>query len=260
MTNHRKNRLVGLKTTGIFSLVATLWMVGSSGPVHSVSLAERVGTEDPASKDNVRGVFLGQGAETQEVVGRLAIRLLEEGGSHQVGIDHAFRSGDRFQFEITSNRDGWLTIFHRSGNEKPQVLWPRLRPSEGSAVSNHLSARATYIVPPSPAAFVFDEQEGAEFFYVTIESTATAKASQTAVDSGAKSVEGSESTREQPPTGAPTRKRLLNLKVRGLEALVKRGIVFDPGPRDEDRHVYFAPSEEDSEGVAVVKFQLQHED
>ena len=259
MTNHRENKLVGLKRIGIFSLMATLWMVGSSGPVQLVGLAERVGTEDP-SQDNVRGVFLGQGAETQEVAGRLAIRLLEEGSSHQVGIDHAFRSGDRFQFEITSNRDGWLTIFHRSGNEEPQILWPRLRPSEGSVGSNQLSARATYIVPPSPAAFVFDEQVGAEFFYVTIESAAVAKAGQAAVDSGSKSAGDSESITKKPPPDAPARKRILNFRVRGLEELVKRGVVFDPGPRDEDRHVYFAPSEENSEAVAVVKFQLQHED
>lgn len=217
----------------------------------------------------LRGVFLGEEKSTKpdEVVGRLAIRLLGDARSQQVGLDYRFRSGDRFRFEITSNRDGWLYILHRSPGGQPQMLWPRSQGKQETGPSNHVRGQTTYVVPPSPRAFIFDDEVGKESFYVAIEAEPIAPTDapiapkQDNDKPSTTTATGTSQPRTNAAAGAPApTTQIHNFSVRGLEGLVGRGVVFDPGPEDADPHVYFSASGEDDGTIAAVKFQLRHEE
>ncbi len=182
------------------------------------------------------------------VTGRLAIRLLEHGGSRHVGIDHRFRSGDHFRFDVVSSDNGWLYVLHRPPGGELDLLWPP-EPAPGSSGSpNAVRAQKTYVVPRPPAFFHFDDEVGDEFFYVAI-----------AAEPQAPAVAGGG---EAPAVaGGRTRERVENFIVRGLHDTVDssgRGVILDPGVEDADPWLYFsAPAEADGT-VAAVEFQLRH--
>ena len=220
-----------------------------------------------AGANRLRGVFLGEekGARRDEVVGRVSILLIEGGRSHHVGIDHIFRSGDKFRFEITSNRDGWLNILHRSPGDELQLLWPQPQPNGEITASNHVRAKARYVVPPSPGLFIFDDEVGKESFYVAIEAEPRAKTAVGALPEhdGPEHSKSSESGTSPAPREktSSAEQRIINFKVRGGDAvgLASRGVVFDPGPQEHDPNVYFSASKEDDGTIAVLEFQLRHE-
>jgi hypothetical protein len=215
-----------------------------------------------AGANRLRGVFIGEEKSElrDEVVGRMSIVLIEGGRSHQVGIDHIFRSGDKFRFEITSNRDGWLSILHRSPGGELQLLWPK--PNGEITASNHVRAKARYVVPPSPSLFVFDDEVGKEFFYVAIEAEPRVQGA-LPEHHGPELYKSSGSGTTPPPRKKTSNaeQRIINFKVRGGNAvgLASRGVVFDPGPEEFDPNVYFSASKEDDGTIAVLEFQLRHE-
>src|ERR1043166_7670915 len=59
------------------------------------------------------------------VIGRVALQLVSENGSRQVGVGWRFHTGERFRFEVNSTRSGGLQIFHRSNKKEMSRLWPR---------------------------------------------------------------------------------------------------------------------------------------
>src|SRR5215469_11223305 len=123
---------------------------------------------NPADQDRgLRGVFLGteiDPARPNRVVGRLAILVKTDEGMKRMRHDYSFHSGDRFRFDITSDRDGWLYVMHAGPGGSLQQLWPT-KPS-----GEKMSAKQSYEVPRSPGIFVFDKDTGDEFFYVLIRS------------------------------------------------------------------------------------------
>jgi len=221
-----------------------------------------------AGPDRLRGVFLGEekSKRRDEVVGRVSILLLKDGRSRHVGIDHIFRSGDRFRFEIASSRDGWLTILHRSPGGELQVLWPQPQTNGEITASNHVRAKVPYVVPPSPGLFIFDNEVGKESFYVAVEAELRVHTVQ-GILAGHQGPEpfkspGSGTSQHPRKKAASTEQRIVNFKVRGGDAdgLASRGVVFDPGPEDFDPNVYFSASTDDDGTIAVLEFQLRHQE
>jgi hypothetical protein len=131
------------------------------------------------------------------------------------------------------------------------VLWPRPQNKGIVGASNHIGAHATYIIPPSPGKFEFDDDVGKELFYVAVSSDPTHTSLSTELD--AFQFETNEAT-----DTAKSGTQMDNISVRGLEGLVNRGVVFAPGVEDTDPHVYF--SAKDQGTIAAVEFQLQHEE
>jgi hypothetical protein len=177
-----------------------------------------------------------------EIVGRLGILLLEDDAEKLVGLDYKFSSGDRFRFQVAANREGWLSILHRSPTGIPEQLWPTPQGSTGGSTSDRLTANKPNLVPPPPAFFEFDDEVGEESFIVTILSGS------------------SESASDGLPSDSTTGGVIVNFSLRGLDDFLKRGIIFNPGRDDSDHHVYFAtPSGgADEDSAAVLEFQLKH--
>lgn len=221
-----KSRLLTLFLVIIVCGCSTRPFVSSHSSVTDV--ADRIHASDNTSTRSLRDVFIEHksGLAPSAIVGRLAVRLIENGGSRMVRVDHEFRSGDRFQFEISSNMNGWLYIFHRSQNGKPQLLWPRPAPDKKNTYldSNEIQAGQTYIVPSYPGVFVMDEEVGNEIFSVLITSRKKLK--------------------EPHPI---------------IQFAVRRGVIFDPGKDDADKHIYFSPRPDDHKADPMIEFQLRHE-
>lgn len=220
-------------TAAFLALVPAGWAAGSGQTGEAA--------DGPSPEAKLRGVFVDPGTAADvgdRTVGRLALHLVREEGSEQVGIEHVFRSGDRFRFAITPSRGGWVFVLHRPPAGEAEVLWP----PEG--VSTPVPARTTSEIPPRPQAFAFDEEVGEESFYVVI------RAAPDPPPAGGelRAADGAEEARSEAEAA-----------VRALGEGKPRGAFFDPGPQDEDRHVYFAPADDDDGTVAIVELRLRHE-
>ena len=225
---------------------------------------------EASSGEWLRGVFLEQGApdDADRVVGRLAIRLLEDDDSVRVPPSRPFRSGERFRFEVTSNHDGWVWIFHRSPDStKSELLWPpasyRSMASTDEDMPNYIRKHQTVLLPPSPGKFRFDAQTGEEYFYVEIASEDSQGENDdppVSRDQNPDPPATNPSSRSQSGDTAASRKlKIVNFRVRGDPSeRAKRGVVFDPGAESEAPYLYFTASNSDDKSVATVEFQLRH--
>jgi hypothetical protein len=112
----------------------------------------------------------GRGLQTR--VGRLSVLRLQGDGAREVSVAHPFRSGDRFRLVVSSNHGGWLYLFHRSVGGEPALLWPRVQPGDPPRHldDNAVQAGRDLLVPPPPGSLVFDEEVGAEQFFVVLRS------------------------------------------------------------------------------------------
>ena len=157
-------RKFSLIITGFLTLaVSIIWHISGTETLASEGNSQyapgqksvRTGTAD-----DLRGVYYSlpqEGLET--AVGRLAVLLLTKKGDHrQVKLHHRFHTGESLRFIVSSNRDGWLYILHRSPHGEPQLLWPRI--NFGDKLShldiNRMQAGREMIVPASPGKFTFD--------------------------------------------------------------------------------------------------------
>ena len=236
-----------------------LAMVGLLGLQTSVAAKEETEKSSVLASESLRGVYYGTGGQDvqQNKVGKLAIELLKNTEKTTVRVDHPFRTGDKFRFTISSNRDGWLYILHRSASEDLRLLWPRLAPDneEEYLDMNQIKARQIKTVPPAPGLFIFDAEVGDEYFYAVV-------ADERKVPQfSAKGVARSEVVAASDDSGQ--RKRIVNFGVRGgtkTTSTPLRGVIYDPGSEDTDPYLYFAsPAGEDSQQV-FVEFQLRHEE
>ena len=231
---------------------------------------------NPQAPNNLRGVFYTS-PENGPVtpVGRLAVLLLGPEDDHQqVDLQHRFHTGESFQFIISSNHDGWLYILHRSPAGEPQLLWPRV---ESGAAARHLDynqveAGLDSIVPASPGKFTFDDEIGNEYFYVVIRperrppelsAMDTAAVSDSAAPAGTVPLlEEKAETAEKPVTKRPppavAGQKIVQFSIRGRQHPI-RGVIYDPGPQDDDPHTYFSSPPEDGLEDIVMEFKLLHE-
>ena len=228
------------------------------------------------TENNLRGVYYSTPKEgPATAVGRLAVSLLAKGGGfRQTDLHHRFRTGESFQFIVSSNQDGWLYILHRSPRGEPQLLWPRVNSGETLTHldPNRVQAGQEMSVPASPGRFTFDDEVGNEYFYVVIRSTrqppelsameipqtsGSGAPAETTSGSGAK-----ETTPERPAEEGPSRpisgQKIVQFSVRGTKHPI-RGVVYDPGPQDEDPHTYFSSHYDDGSADIVFEFKLFHD-
>ena len=87
------------------------------------------------------------------------VELLGSSGEHRrVTTERLFRSGDRVQLNIMSNRDGYLYIVNFDSTGRSQLLFPH---SASSAGNNLIRANTRYEVPPE-THLRFDADSGEE--------------------------------------------------------------------------------------------------
>lgn len=249
-----------------------------------------------AKANDLRGVYMVvDDQETSDAaVGRLTLQHIVEGTPQEVSRHHSFRSGDRFRFQVSANREGWLYVLHHTGDGPVQQLWPES--SDAADQTNRLLPHETIQVPPSPAVFVFDQEVGSEHFYVAIVSEPVPP-SLTAIDTPPSAEsdyysdtetpleeepltetsseeeplydEPSESTTSMEPSGPmETLSKVIKMAQRIVQFSVRsssgqapmRGVVLDPNPQDTDQATYFSLLPEDKGDSLVFEFQLVHEE
>jgi len=190
-------------------------------------------------------------AEGAGLVGKLALVIVEPDGARQVPPSYAFRSGDKFRFEVSSNLDGWLYIFHRARTSHLTQLWPR---KGDGKVNNRVLAKQTYVVPPSPGVFIFDKQVGDEYFYIAINTMAT----QPVLDSAPQDVSPSVAVDQTASRKPATTQR--NYLVKDPFGGQGKGVTFDPGTGDAAPYIYFSAVPGDARTRAMLEIRLSHTD
>ena len=154
--------LVGLLWSG-FTDVAESEEVQRGGPWANVIVIAQAG--------NDQGAF-PSGAQTSQYsrVGRLAVQLIQNGGIQEVPFDSSFHTNDEFRFNVTTNRDGWLYILHKSPGGNLKLLYPPTDPNTGQLIGNsHVEKNKNYLIPQSTeGSFIFDTDTGAETFFLVI--------------------------------------------------------------------------------------------
>lgn len=227
-------------------------------------------------RPGLRETFEGPaGPAGMAAVGRVAARHLTGGSFRRVRLDHPFRSGDAFQFEVTSNRSGWLFVLHAAPDEQPKLLWPRLGSSPGEILDrNEILAHQAVTVPPDPGFLRFDNRTGPELFYVVIRSEREPPRLGVAAASGGSAATGSSPGGRATSLGAPpghpgylasttppgaAGDAIVQFAVRSSSGGLMRGVVFDPGAQDPDPSVYFTAAPGDRLQDAVFEFRLTHE-
>lgn len=237
-----------------------LAMIGLTGIQNTVEADEEVDSSPTPVNGSLRGVYYGTGGQgaKQLKVGKLAIELLEGTEQTTVRVDRPFRTGDKFRFKISSNRDGWLYILHRSASEDLRLLWPRLAADNEDEYldMNRIKASQTNTVPPAPGLFIFDAEVGNEYFYAVV-------ADEREIPQfTAKGVARSEVVASKDNNSSQS-KRIVNFGVRSgtkTTATPMRGVIYDPGREDDDPFLYFAPPAGDDSRQVFVEFQLRHQE
>lgn len=77
----------------------------------------------------------------------------------EVDADSVFHAGDRIRFSVQTNDTAYLYIVMRGSSGTWKVLFPT---SEIASGSNLVQGGHTYLFPPPPGRFAFDEQKGEE--------------------------------------------------------------------------------------------------
>ncbi len=77
----------------------------------------------------------------------------------EVNADSVFHAGDRIRFSVQTNDTAYLYIVMRGSSGTWKVLFPT---SEIEGGSNLVHGGRTYLFPPPPGRFAFDEQTGQE--------------------------------------------------------------------------------------------------
>ena len=220
---------------------------------------------------DLRDSFQAPTAGGAAPVGRLAVRQLIGGSYHRVRLDHAFRSGDAFQFDVTSNRGGWLFVFHAVPGDTPELLWPRLGSQPGRYLDrNEIRAQEPAVVPSSPAYLRFDENSGTELFYIVLRTDPgipqlAAAARQGIPTASAEGGPFTDSRVARPAylaaaaqTSSAGSEAVVQFAVRGSRPGSARGVLYDPGEADPDPSVYFSVAPGDPSSDVIFEFRLIH--
>jgi len=211
---------------------------------------------------NLRGVYFDSGRNIKQHprVGRLAVRLITPEEDRKVRLDYPFKSQDRFRFEVSSNRDGWLYVLHKSPRGEPQLLWPDASAEQSAtADTNRIAAKKSFLVPPKPGSFVFDHEIGEEVFYLVIRSKDEAPKLEVIENIVSKN----ESALNKTATGVKPKTRVTQIGVRGHTDAASEGyrsVTFDPGTRDADPNIYFSAHPKNINDMTIFEFKLRHGD
>jgi len=210
------------------------------------------------SSDGLKGVFVGteSGDTHGGSVGRLGVQLIRNGIPQLVRLDNPFRSGDKFRFEVSANRDGWLYVFHKPPTGEPKLLWPRRSEYDSAKYLDDHAVRAkqTYVIPASPKVFVFDKEVGAETFYVAITSE---KTSPRLTAQGIKEGKLQPVPRKDAGGNQIVQFRVKNIDVPGQAGYI--GLKYLPSQQEKDPYVYFSAHPQEGKDLTMIEFKLQHE-
>lgn len=209
------------------------------------------------SSSNLRDIYYGTVHEKKPaLVGRVGVELLDQNGSRQVPIEYAFRSGDKFRFLVSSNKHGFLYILYGSSDGQVKQLWPHLSTDNKASEAFEIRAKQTYMVPPSPGVFIFDDKVGDERFYIAVRSEPKAPSLgmlDRPDEYEPRQIPAAIDIRDQPGT-----KEVQWLIRDPFVEGTTRGVTFDPGSAIGDLYRYFSAVASDTNTKAMVQLRLIH--
>lgn len=268
----RPRRLRRAIAPALIAAIAIAAHAGSKGGVEDGTAPVSRGVGNPDESADLRERFRSGDIRgyRDTRVGRLAVQLIENGFARPASIEHRFRTGDKFRFQVSSNRDGWLYVLHRSPAGEPQLLWPRLAADDRRRHldDNRVRAQETALIPSAPGLFMFNDEIGNEYFYVVIRPERQAPALSALASPPPAPRPPDQRPRPQSSGGTANapgpaeRQKIVQFSVRGIggNAVPRRGVVLLPGGSAGDPNAYFAPHPEDAPGTVVMEFRLRHED
>jgi hypothetical protein len=127
-----------------------------------VAKASTASEAQPASAPQQGGLPLVQASYGGTRPLGLRYSFLRKGDGEEyeeVNADSVFHAGDRIRFSVQTNATAYLYIVMRGSSGTWKVLFPT---NEIGGGSNLVEGGHTYLFPPPPGRFAFDEQKGEE--------------------------------------------------------------------------------------------------
>lgn len=187
--------------------------------------------------------------------GQIAVRSLpaDGGPGRFVPLEHVFETGERFRFELETNRPARVYLFHQAPTGERQRIWPA-----AGDEANLVQPGERFAVPAEGAAFEMRDETGMESFVVAL-----ADVEAPALESALPRLFQAQAVRPETarPGAAPSELQLRtetigNLAVRGLDGALTRGVTTV----DDGRPVLrFAPAR-DGGYLAAATLRLRHGD
>ncbi len=124
--------------------------------------AHAAGSRGEASSRQQGGLPLVQASYGNTKPLGLRYSFLRKGAGEEyeeVSADSVFRAGDRIRLSVESNDAAYLYIVMRGSSGTWKLLFPT---NEIEGGSNKIESGHSYLFPPPPGRFAFDEQKGEE--------------------------------------------------------------------------------------------------
>lgn len=181
----------------------------------------------------------------------------------EVNADSVFHAGDRIRFSVQTNDTAYLYIVMRGSSGTWKVLFPT---SEIEGGSNLVEGGHSYVFPPPPGRFAFDEQQGAEKLCLVVSRRPEKSLEQLiyALSSGTPSTQPASEKAARPMLLAQNRPIDDGLVNRLRNEVYARDLVFEkvdestPGDKKE-KAAYVVNSNAASDARLVVDLILKHE-
>jgi hypothetical protein len=198
---------------------------------------------------NLKESFARDAGAAAQVVGRLALVLVEPGGARQVRADRPLRRGEKFRVEVSSNVDGWLYLFQLSGSGETTQLWPRRSTDPAAPAGQRVEARRAYLVPDR-GVFVFNPKSASERLYVAINAKGERPVLERRPDTTAAPATRAATAHESGP-------RVTNYLIKHPFGGAGRGLTYEPAPTDAAPYVYFSSAPGDPATRAMLELELR---
>jgi hypothetical protein len=181
----------------------------------------------------------------------------------EVNADSVFHAGDRIRFSVQTNDTAYLYIVMRGSSGTWKVLFPT---NEIAGGSNLVQGGRTYLFPPPPGRFAFDEQKGEEKLCLVVTRQPEQSLEQLiyALSGGAPSAQPASDKASKPMLLAQNRPIDDGLVNRLRSQVYARDLVFEkvdettPGDKKE-KAAYVVNSNAAPDARLVVDLILKHE-
>jgi hypothetical protein len=181
----------------------------------------------------------------------------------EVSADSVFHAGDRIRFSVQTNDRAYLYIVMRGSSGTWKVLFPSTEIDGGS---NQVEGGHSYVFPPPPGRFAFDEQKGEEKLCLVVTRRPEESLEQLiyALSSGAGSSEPASEKSSKPMLLAQSRPIDDGVVNRLRNEVYARDLVFEkvdestPGDKKE-KAAYVVNSNAAPDARLVVDLILKHE-
>jgi hypothetical protein len=181
----------------------------------------------------------------------------------EVNADSVFHAGDRIRFSVQTNDTAYLYIVMRGSSGTWKVLFPT---NEIGGGSNLVEGGRSYVFPPPPGRFAFDEQKGEEKLCLVVTRRPEESLEQLiyALSSGAGSSQPASEKASKPMLLAQSRPIDDGVVNRLRSEVYARDLVFEkvdestPGDKKE-KAAYVVNSNPAPDARLVVDLTLKHE-